>query len=355
MVPTLLVILGAGASYDSFARIPAPGRFVGSEWRPPLANQLFESRWGPYIQQFPQMHAIIPELEREDSNVEQLLEKFQSESKEHPRRNNQLVAIRYYLQMMLENCLDRWQTATRGVTNYKVLLDLIEHRLRGQKILVSFNYDTLLEEALDSSVGIRIAELSDYVKSDYKIVKIHGSMNWVHRVEAPLINVKRSPELVSAEVIDKASELKIYHSFHLVERHRIPVLDDKPTIPALSIPVASKSDYEAPIEQTKALTECLPEVTKVVVIGWRGAESQFSSTLAATAGKNHLQFMVVSQNDESAGKICERINSSFRELGRTATYANCRGWIQLRDPEPQDRRISEECEMKLSRLQLEGS
>jgi hypothetical protein len=325
MGPTLLVILGAGASYDSFARIPAPGQFLGSEWRPPLANQLFESRWGLYIQQFPQMHAIIPELERQDSDVEHLLEKFQNESKEHPRRNNQLVAIRYYLQTMLENCLDNWQTATRGVTNYKVLLDLIEHRVRGQKILVSFNYDTLLEEAMDSSIGIRITELSDYVKNDYKIAKIHGSINWVHKVEGPLINVKRSPALISEEVIDKASELKIDQSFHLIQRHRIPVLDDKPTIPALSIPVASKSDYEAPNEQTEALVECLPEITKVVVIGWRGAENQFSSTLAATAGNNHVQFLVVSQNDESAGKICERINSSFRELNRPATYATVGG------------------------------
>ena len=319
------MILGAGASYDSFARVPAPGQFLGSQWRPPLANQLFESRWGPYIQRFPQMHAIIPELEREDSDVERLLEKFQTESKEHPRRNNQLIAIRYYLQTMLESCLDNWQNATRGVTNYKVLLDLIEHRVRGPKILVSFNYDTLLEEALDSSIGIRIAELSDYVKYDYKIVKIHGSINWVHKVMGPLISVQSSPELVSAEVIDKASKLKIDRSFHLTQRHHIPVLDDKATIPALSIPVASKSDYEAPNEQTAALAECLPEITKVVVIGWRGAEDLFSSTLAATAGKNHPQFMVVSQNEDSAGKICERINSSFRELDRTATYATVGG------------------------------
>jgi len=271
------------------------------------------------------MHAIIPELERADSDVERLLEKFQSESSEHPRRHNQLTAIRYYLQTMLENCLDNWENATRGVTNYKALLDVIEHRVRGPKILVSFNYDTLLEEALGSTVGVRIRDLSDYVKSDYKIVKIHGSINWVHKIEGPPIDVKRSPEAVSAEVIDRASALKINGSFYLVHRHHIPVLDDKPTIPALSIPVASKSDYEAPSEQTRALTECLPEVDRVVVIGWRGSEVLFSETLASVAGKNRPRFMVISSNRESAADISGRISNSFSEGNVGATFSTVDG------------------------------
>jgi hypothetical protein len=325
VVLTLLVILGAGASYDSLAKVPAPGQFVGSQWRPPLANQLFETRWGPYIQQFPQMHAIIPELERPDSDVEALLEKFQKESSEHPRRYNQLIAIRYYLQAMLENCLDNWENSTRGVTNYKALLDVIEHRVRGPKILVSFNYDTLLEEALGSTVGVRIRDLSDYVKSDYKIVKIHGSINWVHKVEAPQISVNMSPGLVSAEVIDRASALKINESFHLVQRHHIPVLDDKPTIPALSIPIASKSDYEAPSEQTRALVEYLPEVDRVVVIGWRGSEDKFSETLASVAVNNRPRFMVISRNRDSAADICEGINRSFSRRNVGATFSTVDG------------------------------
>src|SRR5438309_2194660 len=118
-----MVIFGAGASYDSLARhpkgdvirIPDP---VG-QWRPPLANQLFDPRFGPYIQQFPQMHAVIPELENPAGSVESVLERFQSEAAEHPRRLNQLAAVRYYLQTMLSNCQTYWENETRGVTNYK--------------------------------------------------------------------------------------------------------------------------------------------------------------------------------------------------------------------------------------------
>lgn len=45
----MLVILGAGASYDSIREYPAPGPGVAEmgalrSWRPPLASQLFENR-----------------------------------------------------------------------------------------------------------------------------------------------------------------------------------------------------------------------------------------------------------------------------------------------------------------------
>jgi hypothetical protein len=133
------------------------------EWRPPLANQLFDSRFGPYIQQFRQMHAIVPDLENPAEGVEAVLEKFQTEAESYSRRLNQLAAVRYYLQSMLSNCQSKWENVTRGVTNYNALLDRIEHRIKGDKVLVSFNYDTLLEDALLSTLGVNFDSLTDYV------------------------------------------------------------------------------------------------------------------------------------------------------------------------------------------------
>src|SRR5438128_1327375 len=131
-----MVIFGAGASYDSLARYPpdSDGRFpppdslVAKQWRPPLANQLFDQRFGQYIQQFRQMHAVVPDLQNPEDDVETVLEKFQSEASTYPRRLNQLAAVRYYLQSMLSNCQSNWENVTRGVTNYKALLDRIDHR-----------------------------------------------------------------------------------------------------------------------------------------------------------------------------------------------------------------------------------
>src|SRR2546425_1105282 len=122
----LMVIFGAGASYDSASAL-RPDR-VSATWRPPLANQLFDlSRFGNLVSQFPKCHPLITYLQAPDSNVEEVLEKYQNESKGDPERIRQLAAVRYYLQTMLYTCMVGWQGETKGVTNYKTLMDLIRH------------------------------------------------------------------------------------------------------------------------------------------------------------------------------------------------------------------------------------
>jgi hypothetical protein len=60
----LLVIFGAGASYDSVAHLPLSGsgdRILNSE-RPPLANQLFENRpiFVKAMKRFPDCKSLCP-------------------------------------------------------------------------------------------------------------------------------------------------------------------------------------------------------------------------------------------------------------------------------------------------------
>ena len=236
----LMVILGAGASYDSLARGP-PGE-LGSQWRPPLANELFHPRWGPYITLFPQAASLITDLEKPEINVEGELEKIQNDATQYPRLLVPLTAIRYYLQSMLSSCQGWWEGETRRVTNYHPLLLPIDRWVKGEKVLVSFNYDTLLEGALTSTLGIRFDSMADYVSGNYKIIKPHGSINWWHRVDSPQFPSPISiPDDRIPVVIEKAQELKISPVFELSTPTRA-IKPGIPTIPALALPVATKSD-----------------------------------------------------------------------------------------------------------------
>ena len=255
------------------------------------------------------MHAVIPELER--SNVETVLERFQTEQAEYPRRRNQLIAIRYYLRSMLTNCQNNWQNVTRGVTNYKALLDRIDHRTRGAKLLVNFNYDTLLESALASTVSVKINNLMDYISSDYKLVKPHGSIDWTHEVFPPMGSATLdSPH----SVIERAAKIHINEEFAISPPSATTVWQQgRPAmIPALTIPVANKSDYECPREQQLILNELLPSVDKLLVIGWRATENRFLNTLSSRIGKN-VRMMVISSSGEHASEIANRISARFRE------------------------------------------
>ena len=175
-----MVVFGAGASYDSFSEYP-PESGAAMDQRPPLANQLFELRFANTIDQFPQCGPIIPYLRPQGGNpvpnVEQVLEKYQKQAIGDPERNTQLAAIRYYLQTTLRNCQSQWKQITHGVTNYTTLLDHIRHRRDSKEkvCLVTFNYDTLLEESLPV-VRVKTNDIEDYVKSDYQVIKLHGSI-----------------------------------------------------------------------------------------------------------------------------------------------------------------------------------
>lgn len=81
----LMVIFGAGASYDSAQAFPLPvlepyakGNVIGSimspdsgaPWRPPLANDLFRDAnlaFGHIVQRYPKLTHILPFL-RQPSN-----------------------------------------------------------------------------------------------------------------------------------------------------------------------------------------------------------------------------------------------------------------------------------------------
>src|SRR5213079_1218991 len=100
-----MVIFGAGASWDSYERLPPPNV---NNLRLPLANGLFDSRFGNYYRLFPKCQPLIQRLQRQDVNVENVLEKFQSEETRHPARRTQLVSVRYYLNLMLARCQSDW-------------------------------------------------------------------------------------------------------------------------------------------------------------------------------------------------------------------------------------------------------
>jgi hypothetical protein len=90
----LLVIFGAGASYDSVqqmrppnvplsAQRPIPRQYPAhEEARPPLANQLFDTRdiFAKAMGQFPDCKALVPLLRRPDVSIERELARFQKQA-----------------------------------------------------------------------------------------------------------------------------------------------------------------------------------------------------------------------------------------------------------------------------------
>ena len=113
---------------------------------------------------------IVPWLRRSNILVEAELARLQSQAHSFPRVHQELAAVRYYLHLALWSCQDHWQVRHRGITNYAVLLPEIErwrYASSESVCFVTFNYDTMLEQAMDQVLGIHITDLKGYLQEKY--------------------------------------------------------------------------------------------------------------------------------------------------------------------------------------------
>src|SRR5579864_7904587 len=182
----LMVIFGAGASYDSASsfRPDEYGR-DGVHWfRPPLANELFMKfpDFRGRLDRYTRCRPLVPRLEPPATgslSLEEKLQAYEEDAKTDPERRRQLMAIQFYLRDLIGACESAWVGLTHGVSNYTTLLDDI--RRYSQACLVTFNYDTLIERSLED-LGFRIGFMENYVHPKFPLIKLHGSIDWVQSV-----------------------------------------------------------------------------------------------------------------------------------------------------------------------------
>ena len=334
-----MVVFGAGASYDSSADHEAPSKpeqiegyitrkdssgFHPTAIRPPLASQLFELRsmFAEVAQQLPKIQIPIDELRNLPSNisVEQKLEKMNERSLSYDEGRRQLVSIRFYLQWIISKCQAQWNNAIFTHTNYRALLGQIDRQRKGDPVcLVTFNYDTLLEEAF-GSLDMEFEIFDDYIRRDFKIIKLHGSVNWVREPTKPIENRKTNHVEVANDALKVAERMELSNIYRLIpeaerQQHIFSYMGDpnrgpsQVVFPAIAIPLQKKVQYECPKEHIRALEECIPKTDNLLIIGWKAGEQDFLDLLSKTLQKG-VPKKIVSRNRDSADQIQHTLTSA---------------------------------------------
>jgi len=334
----LMVILGAGASYDSYGTLAASGgkspaggraqaRYESAEqYRPPLTKDLFEER--PPVST---TNRVVPECagwvgymrrlirERGEGKVESVEEILASlaDSPDPNLSKRATLAIRLFMQHMLTECQNQWaNVVTSYVTNYGTLLADIAVAGIKEACFVSFNYDTLFEDALPT-IGVTIDSLDAYVAHPaFKVVKPHGSLNWSHQL--PTRTVFIEPPDAARWLIAQAPELNpsAEFKFYRAPRFALGTVEATGLWPAIALPVARKLDFECPEPHMNALDACVPKVSKLLTIGWRGAEQHFLKRLAGKP-RRRVSTLVVGRDRKDA-----------EEIGATLSGAGIVGRVQ---------------------------
>jgi len=321
----ILVIFEAGASYDSLPSVEPNPNWIHSEFRPPLAKDLFDDRaiFAKGLADFPDCYPIAPYLQAAQKlghTIEYELEKLERESETDPERKIQMAAIRYYLHMVIWECEREWNDVTRGITSYVTFLDQLRRMRQNEEpvCLVTFNYDRMIESALRSVFRVTIDNISQYIAHDaFKLFKLHGSVDWAREIDTPEIEVgDRNTWDVARELIRKADQLTISGRYRMVAERPIGAADGLVLYPALAIPVETKREYEWPIEHLDCLQGYLPKITKVLTVGWRGAEQNFLHLLGESL--SDVSLCAVAENQTAAENVVESFDQVGVRGGRAA-------------------------------------
>jgi len=262
--------------------------------------------------------------------VEEVLEDRKSLQTGDPywsRRQQELTAIRFYLQQAIWWSELAMIGHAAGVSNYATLICYIQQFRRSEEpvILITFNYDTLIERALSLHFDdFTFNAVSDYVRRpNYKLFKLHGSVNWGNPiVDDARLDVHQTAERLKNSIIEISDSIHFQNDVFAVLDEPSVVVKKWVYLPAISIPVQTKSDFSCPQDWLPLLDASLNGVSNLLIIGWRGSEEHFLKRVVPVLSKNtDLNLTIVSDTETSANETQARLQSAGLKTARVWTYS----------------------------------
>jgi hypothetical protein len=179
-------------------------------------------------------------------------------------------------------------------------------------LFVSFNYDSLLEEAIENCTMKEFNSISDYIdteKNEIFLLKPHGSCNWIREI-SPGRNFALPFDNHDGDHISKCVYKSVtdYQDFFGRLEKEITLKNMLPNInqggnnksiylPQILIPFKDKDDFVMPEEHTNFLENNLENIEDILIIGWKGTEAKFQEMLSKKLTEKKLRLSVVCNND----------------------------------------------------------
>jgi hypothetical protein len=214
-----------------------------------------------------------------------------------------------------------------GLSNYATLIGYIERFRRSDEpvVLITFNYDTLIERALSLHFDdFTFKAINDYVRRpNYKLFKLHGSVNWGNPiVDDARLDVHETAERLKNAIIEISDSIQYENDVFAVLDEPQVVVKEWVYVPAISIPVQTKSLFSCPENFLSLLESFLDGVSNLLVIGWRGGEEHFLKRAVPVLNRNvDLNLTIVSDTDRSANETQARLVTAGLRAARVREYS----------------------------------
>jgi hypothetical protein len=315
----LLVIFGAGATYDAVNPRNLDEIPELRPPQPPLASELFAVRpsFGQFIDRYGPLRAIIDRMRDAavggTTSIEHEFESIVSEAADNLTVRRQLAGARFYLHDGIEDSTLTYARAANGVTNYHVLVDRINAALASRPdsvTYVTFNYDRLLEQAIKDTLRRPFRVLEDYVRNDRPaVIKLHGSVGWTQVCLGLRTKVDRTDQVSFEWLMDRIDDIRLS-----VDEYRLRPWDqvdpgEEVGFPAITVPTERKTanNFTLPPAHLAVLRQRIPQVLQVLVVGWRGHEEHFWELWDSCHPPRDMRVVVVDKDEASAIEVSRHL------------------------------------------------
>jgi len=316
----LLIVFGAGASHGHAVKSTE----VDNHAKLPLTNDLINTDLGYVREAMTRWRGAVPLLNRLNKLKADGNTRFDLENSLYIelRRSNkdvqaQLLSFSFYIHDIIRTSETNVRSFNQGNTNYTVLLNRLQEGNFDSKsgiILVTFNYDTLLETACNQVYPVwEFNDYDDYFKGSptVRLYKPHGSLNWRRKHKIPRISNKLGLIKVLLEpkkygITRNHDEIVDYNS-----GYGASVTGTSLSEPILALPYKEKTNFVFPDEHKVELIKDMSKVTHVLTIGWRGEEKHFQKNIMSKVPKGK-KVKVLNINNGGTD-IINNLNNSLGE------------------------------------------
>ena len=310
------IILGAGASYDFTYEAN-----VAENSRMPLTKDLFSHSYNDILKNYEGAFDLASEI----NLISDLEHYFQKQWAKIERTHDlqllkKLINTQYYLHDLFFTLSERFSMSNRS--NYVNLVKLAhEFTLQHDNEIIpiiTFNYDTLVEEAIKRVTNDDFNELGHYIdikKRKIALFKPHGSCNWVKDLKPGLVDTtstRKNPSrhFLATEIYRNNYNISQLND-NLTEQIRILHKTDSSDVahaqyyPSILIPYKDKDDLIMPENHKTLLSYFLPKIEDILIIGWKGAEANFQDILKNRIGDKPITITLVEPNLDAIHSFVE--------------------------------------------------
>lgn len=333
-----MFVFGAGASaFCSFGENNSS--FCNSPLKPPIGTDIFHTRYSELIEQFPGAEEILPLFEDKGWDIEACMQEEWEVAMNsfNPKITSRHINIQFYLcELFRKISAEIFTKHKRGNLYSLFALKLQTHLSKAQNAhekigIVSFNYDTILDQFIESNFHFSYAEMADYI--DWKNNKIilfkpHGSCNWgweflpekldaklqgQHQIARHLYTNQTTPAMIYYEMLGDLNTNvyqgawameKMVHpqdvGRYTINKNRIKTFSSvqHSFLPALLMPYRDKDEFVMPYYHYQAMRTYLDHIEELYLIGWKGNEEAFNHQINKHA-KNLKKIVIVNPDANS--------------------------------------------------------